>query len=182
MNTIDYIQLSKTVSHALRHEPQFYNLILDNEGWVLLSDLVSALSSKSLNVNESEIIKMIDLSEKKRHQVVGGRIRAFYGHSIEKKILKTPSEPPEILYHGTKQNSLDYIIEKGLLPMKRQYVHLSLDKRTSEIVGSRNNGKLVVLKVRAKEAFKNNINFYQEENGVWLSNPIPPTYIVKEWN
>lgn len=77
MNTIDYIQLSKTVSHALRHEPQFYNLILDNEGWVLLSDLVSALSSKNLNVNESEIIKMIDLSEKKRHQVVGGRIRAF---------------------------------------------------------------------------------------------------------
>ena len=62
--------------------------------------------------------------------------------------------------------------------MDRQYVHLSLDERTAEIVGSRRNGKLVVLKVKAKEAFFNHIQFYKEENGVWLSDPIPSKYIV----
>ncbi|MES1221434.1 MAG: RNA 2'-phosphotransferase [Bacteroidota bacterium] len=83
-----------------------------------------------------------------------------------------------ILYHGTIQSSLNGIIEKGLLSMDRQYVHLSLDKRTAKIVGSRRNGKLVVLKVKAKEAFLNHIQFYKEENGVWLSDPIPSKYIV----
>jgi len=28
------IRLSKTISHALRHKPEEYGLILDAEGWV----------------------------------------------------------------------------------------------------------------------------------------------------
>jgi putative RNA 2'-phosphotransferase len=96
--------------------------------------------------------------------------------------LKHQIEPPEFLYHGTTQSSLNSILEKGLLPMERQYVHLSFDERTAEIVGSRRNGELVILKVKAKEAFINHIKFYQEENGVWLSDLIPSKYIVNEWN
>lgn len=178
MNSIDFIQLSKTVSHALRHEPQSYNLNLDNHGWVLLSDLVIGLNSKGILVDEIDIIKMVELSEKKRHQIINGKIRAYYGHSVENRILKHPIEPPEFLYHGTTQSNLNSILEKGLLPMERQYVHLSFDDRTAEIVGSRRNGELLILKVKAKEAFINHIKFYQEENGIWLSDPIPPKYIV----
>lgn len=63
--------------------------------------------------------------------------------------------------------------------MKRQYVHLSIDRNTAEIVGSRRTGDLVILTIKAKEAFFNNIQFYKEENGIWLSEPIPSKYIVK---
>ena len=177
MNSIDFIQLSKIVSHALRHEPQSYNLNLDNQGWVLLSDLVIALKIKGIQVDESNIIEMVELSEKKRHQILNGKIRAYYGHSLENKILKCPAEPPEFLYHGTTQGSLNSIVEKGLLPMERQYVHLSVDEKTAGIVGSRRKGKLVILKVKAKDAFLNNIQFYKEENGIWLSDSIPSKYI-----
>lgn len=176
---MDFIQLSKTVSHALRHEPQSYNLNLDNQGWVLLSDLVIALNSKGIKVDEFDINKMVELSEKKRHQILNGKIRAYYGHSVKDKILKYPVEPPEFLYHGTVQNSLTDILEKGLLPMERQYVHLSIDRSTAEMVGSRRKGDLVILTIRAKEAFLNNIRFYKEENGIWLSDPIPSKYIVE---
>ncbi len=179
MNSIDFIQLSKTVSHALRHEPQSYNLNLDNQGWVLLSDLVIALNSKGIQVDEFDINKMVELSEKKRHQILNGKIRAYYGHSVKDKILKYPVEPPEFLYHGTVQNSLTDILEKGLLPMERQYVHLSIDRSTAEMVGRRRKGDLVILTIRAKEAFLNNIRFYKEENGIWLSDPIPSKYIVE---
>jgi putative RNA 2'-phosphotransferase len=179
VDSIDFIRLSKTVSHALRHEPQSYNLNLDNQGWVLLSDLVIALNSKGIQVNEFDINEMVKLSEKKRHQILNGKIRAYYGHSVENKILKYPVEPPEFLYHGTTQNNLIDILKKGLLPMKRQYVHLSIDRNTAEIVGSRRTGDLVILTIKAKEAFFNNIQFYKEENGIWLSEPIPSKYIVK---
>jgi putative RNA 2'-phosphotransferase len=137
MNSIDFIHLSKTVSHALRHEPHSYNLNLDNQGWVLVSNLVNALNSKGIHVDEDSIIKMVELSEKKRHQILNGKIRAYYGHSLENKILKYPVEPPEFLYHGTVQNSLINILKKGLLPLNRQYVHLSIDRSTAGIVGSR---------------------------------------------
>ncbi|KIE18330.1 hypothetical protein DS62_11770, partial [Smithella sp. SC_K08D17] len=97
----------------------------------------------------------------------------------ENKILKYAVEPPEFLYHGTVQNSLINILKKGLLPMGRQYVHLSIDRSTAEMVGSRRKGDLVVLTIRAKEAFLNNIQFYKEENGIWLSDQIPSKYIVE---
>lgn len=178
MNSIDFIQLSKAVSHALRHEPHSYNLNLDNHGWVLLSDLVLALNFNGMQVNESNIIKMVELSKKKRHQIFNGKIRAYYGHSIEKKILKYPIEPVDLLYHGTNQISLNSVLKNGLHPMGRQYVHLSVDKKTAAIVGSRKKGELVILTIRAKEAFLNNIQFYKEENGIWLSDPIPSKYII----
>ena len=62
--------------------------------------------------------------------------------------------------------------------MERQYVHLSVDKNTAAIVGSRRKGELVVLKVKAKEAYLSSIQFYKEENGIWLSDPIPSKYIT----
>ncbi|MBK7988191.1 MAG: RNA 2'-phosphotransferase [Ignavibacteria bacterium] len=179
---MNIIQLSKIVSHALRHEPQSYNLNLDNQGWVLISDLVIALNSKGIQVDEFGINKMVELSEKKRHQILNGKIKAYYGHSVENKISKYPAEPPEFLYHGTVKNSLKNILEKGLLPIERQYVHLSIDRITAEIVGRRRKGDLVILTIKAKEAFLNNVQFYKEENDIWLSDLIPSKYIVESWN
>lgn len=63
--------------------------------------------------------------------------------------------------------------------MGRQYVHLSIDKNTATTVGSRRKGELVVLTVKAKEAFLGKIQFYKEENGIWLSDSIPSKYISK---
>lgn len=56
------------MSHALRHEPQSYNLNLDKQGWVLLYDLVIALNSKGIQVDKNDICKMVELSEKRRYQ------------------------------------------------------------------------------------------------------------------
>ena len=47
------------------------------------------------------------------------------------------------------------------------------------MVGRRRKGNLVILTIRAKEAFLNNTQFYKEENGIWLSNPIPSKYIIE---
>jgi RNA:NAD 2'-phosphotransferase (TPT1/KptA family) len=40
----------------------------------------------------------------------------------------------------------------------------------------------VYLCQQAKEAFFNHIQFYKEENAVWLSDPIPSKYIVNLWS
>jgi putative RNA 2'-phosphotransferase len=171
--SMDLVKLSKVVSHALRHEPQVYGLQLDGEGWVLLSDLASALK-----VSEADIIKMLEQSAKKRFQIQDGRIRAFYGHSTEEKISKVMSFPPEYLYHGTTKENLSQIAEGGLLPMSRQYVHLSIDEATATIVGNRKRGELVIIKIQAAQAYKDGVPFYQEENGIWLADHVPAKYFL----
>jgi RNA:NAD 2'-phosphotransferase (TPT1/KptA family) len=97
-------ELSKTVSHALRHEPSAYGLVLDGEGWVSVQDLVAALKRKHpawQNLDEHQLQQMVERSQKQRHEIIGGRIRALYGHSTAERLAKQAGVPPEILYHGT---------------------------------------------------------------------------------
>lgn len=176
--SIDLIQLSKTVSHALRHEPQSYNIKLDSEGWVSLFDLVHALRNKGLNIGQNDIVQMVEKSEKKRHQILDGKIRAYYGHSISEKIIKQPQSPPDILYHGTIVNNISNIMNYGLLPMERQYVHLSTDEETAKLVATRRKGEITILRIKAQEAYKSGIPFYEEKNNIWLSEPIPSKHII----
>src|SRR5688572_15911877 len=99
--TIDRIKLSKTMSHALRHEPWLYELELDDEGWTPVRVLLEALHEsrpewESLAV--SDIADVLANQDKKRFEMQGDQIRALYGHSIPSRIKKTPAAPPEILY------------------------------------------------------------------------------------
>src|SRR5262245_10018346 len=93
----DLSKLSKQISYILRHAPWEYELELDDEGWVAVDQLLNALNSdpSSTEINRSIIEQMIRASSKQRHELVGDRIRALYGHSIPGKLKRTRSNPPE---------------------------------------------------------------------------------------
>lgn len=97
------VELSKEISYALRHAPWEYELEMDEEGWVTVEQLLDALHNdkKWRNISESDIILMIQKSERKRYETSNGKIRACYGHSFSMKIRKEEKMPPEVLYHGT---------------------------------------------------------------------------------
>ena len=62
---LDLTKLSRTVSHALRHEPWLYGLELDSYGWVRLIDLVVCLrrhKNEWRKLAENDIIEMISKS------------------------------------------------------------------------------------------------------------------------
>jgi hypothetical protein len=44
--SVSDVDLSRAVSHALRHAPWLYELELDDEGWTPLAELVTALSER----------------------------------------------------------------------------------------------------------------------------------------
>ena len=171
--------LSREISYALRHAPWEYELEMDEEGWVPVEQLLDALhrAEKWSNISEKDLKDMIERSEKKRHELADGKIRAFYGHSIPQKTLKVEKTPPNVLYHGTARRFLDSINEKGLLPRSRQYVHLSQDIETAENVGKRHDDKPIVLVIDAKRAWDDGIKFYIGNEKVWLADAIPSKYI-----
>ncbi|MDO5539027.1 MAG: RNA 2'-phosphotransferase [Eubacteriales bacterium] len=174
-------ELSKEISYALRHAPWEYELEMDEEGWVPVEQLLDALhkDEKWKKVTESDLMKMIEKSEKKRHEILNGKIKAYYGHSIPMRIIKVQKIPPKVLYHGTAGRFLDSIKENGLLPKGRQYVHLSQDVETAYSVGMRHDRKPCILKIDADQAWKDGIIFYYGNEKVWLADEIPSKYIVK---
>lgn len=178
---MDDIKLSEEISYALRHAPWEYELEMDEEGWVPVGQLLDSLqrSEKWKNVSEEDLSRVIEKSEKKRHEMKDGKIRAFYGHTIPMKILKEEKMPPDILFHGTARRFLESIREKGLLPQGRQYVHLSQDMETAEIVGKRRDDKPSILVIEAKKAWDSGVKFYIGNEKVWLAERIPFSYVAE---
>ena len=169
---MDYISLSKEISYALRHAPWEYELEMDEEGFVPLEQLLSALE-----ISKDDVLKVMEISEKKRLELYDDKIRALYGHSIPMHIKKIEGNPPYILYHGTAKRFIKSIKETGLLPMKRQYVHLSVDEETATAVGKRRDNSPVLLKIDTKQAIADGIKFYIGNDKVWLCDKLPAKYI-----
>lgn len=97
------IDISKTISYALRHKPEEFSLKLDKEGWVDFDVFCKALAEHkpAIYIDKEIIEKIIAESEKKRFELVDGKIRATYGHSVASKIEFKESAPPDNLFHGT---------------------------------------------------------------------------------
>ena len=176
-NNLNLKSLSKTVSYFLRHNPWEIELEPDPSGWVPLDHLLSGLKRNFPNVTIKDIKTVIDTSDKVRFEIKGSKIRATYGHSLPKKIIKEATKPPGILYHGTATSLIDIIMDEGLKPMNRQYVHLSKDIKTAKVVGSRKGEKVVVIMIDAATAVIDGIKFYEELNGIWLADNIPAAYL-----
>jgi|SRR5947208_1105995 len=175
-------KLSRTVSHALRHEPWLYGLKLDIHGWVHLTDLLISLrllKNEWRHLRENDIIQMISESDKNRFELRNGRIRALYGHSLPGQVFKMPVEPPSILFHGTSSKLIKQIKAEGLRPMRRQYVHLSTDQQTALQVAKckHKEGMPVIITAFAIKAYRNGIKFYQGNENTWLTHYLEPDYL-----
>ncbi len=178
---IDLTSLSRTVSHALRHAPWLYELELDDEGWTPVEAVLSALRSERpewRRLSADDLARMIAVSAKRRHEIREDRIRALYGHSLADRLKKTPATPPEVLFHGTSPEVWPRIQSSGLLPMQRQYVHLSTDVATALEVGRRKSRTPVLLRVLARQAAAEDVRFYEGNETVWLADSVPAEYLV----
>ena len=179
---MNYQKLSKEISYALRHAPWEYELELDSEGFVPTSQLLEAINENGKHGREitmSDIEYIIANSDKTRFEIQGDRVRALYGHTIPMHISKEPIEPPAILYHGTTHKAAQIILKDGLKPMKRQYVHLSVDTDTAVQVGKRRDSEPVILKIDAAKAHSDGVVFYKGNDKVILADFVAPKYIFR---
>lgn len=169
------------MSHALRHEPWAYELELDADGWVGVDQLVAAIRQSGpewSGVDRVALERMVASSAKSRHELVGDRIRALYGHSLPGLIRMVAAVPPAWLFHGTSPDAWYRIREAGLVPMGRQYVHLSVDVDTARAVGLRKSANPRVLLVDSRKAHEAGTIFYEGNTRVWLADLVPAEFVA----
>lgn len=170
---------SRQLSFYLRHStsPLYIDL---NGGWAEVSTMISVLAKKNPGFNAEVLSEIVAEDEKGRYSYdsTGSKIRANQGHSIPGVIIEMASPtPPDTLFHGTATRFLDSIMEQGLLPMSRQYVHISGDPVTAAVVGKRH-GTPVVLEIDAKRFVSDGHRLMRSANGVWQADYVPSEYLT----
>lgn len=161
----------------LRHKEGYIDL---NGGWAEVSKVIHDIQKYDCTFTLDDLDEIVSTDEKCRYayDTTGKRIRANQGHSIKGVVIEMESpEPPEILYHGTAEKSIPSIMEYGLYPMTRQFVHISPDVDTAYRVGRRH-GKPVVLTIRAQDFVKDGFELKRSANGVWQARTVPPEYLA----
>ncbi len=170
--------LSKFLSLVLRHSPERIGLTLEHGGWASVPELIRLANTAGQPLTETLLHQVVAENDKQRFALTpdGAWIRANQGHSIHVDLGLDPVEPPEQLYHGTALRNLDAIRRDGLLPGRRQHVHLSPDERTAVEVGRRH-GAPVALRIEAASMYEAGAEFFLSTNGVWLAQYVPARFI-----
>jgi putative RNA 2'-phosphotransferase len=166
-----------TLAYALRHNPAQFNLDLDAEGWSSVEQLVNEFRFVRYDwalLDWPRIERTIRGSD--RFEVRGGMIRAVYGHSVRLENPPGVAIPPDVLFHGTDADNVAAILTTGLLPMNRQFVHLSSDRDwVNGFVASKK--EWAVFHVNAKVALAHGVTFRKANHHVWLADHVTPQYL-----
>lgn len=180
-------ELSKFISLILRHKPEVIGITLDEHGWADVDELIEGINKFSrfgmdidgfYVIDFSVIEEIVNTDNKQRYSFNEDKtlIRANQGHSIPVDVELEVKQPPLNLYHGTGRKYRLSILEKGLIPKSRSYVHLSADIDTAIKVGKRH-GAPVLYRIKTAAMIKDGYVFYQSKNGVWLTKEVPVKYL-----
>lgn len=171
-------KLSIFLSLVLRHKPDAAGIFLDEHGWANVEDLINGIKNTGRNINMPILEDIVETDSKQRYSFNEDKtlIRANQGHSVPVDVNLEKMKPPKFLYHGTADRFLNSIMEEGLKPMNRLYVHLSTDIETAIRVGKRH-GNPVVLKIHSNQMYEEGCIFYLSKNGVWLTKSVDIKYL-----
>ncbi len=181
MTRKEIVRTSRFIALVLRHRPQAAGIELDEHGWADVRELIDGVNACGRHrLDMATLEEIVRTDEKGRYSFdeTHSHIRANQGHSIPVDVGLTEATPPDVLFHGTAERFCTSIEREGLLPMSRLHVHLSQDVPTAVKVGSRH-GRPVVWRVDARRMYEDGRRFYLSQNGVWLTERVPPEYLSR---
>jgi len=169
-------RISRFLSFLLRHQPREYPLSFDRRGFVSWDDLVYMAQERFPDVAEEEIRRVVEEPDKQRFELKEGKVRATYGHSFPVDLGPEAAEPPAELYIGTARDLAQSILQGGLKPRDRRYIHLSASLEEARAVGERRDPAPAIIVVDAATAHTEGIRFYQS-GPLFLVESVPAKYL-----
>lgn len=166
MKIVNNSYRSRVLAYILRHDNKSP---IKQGGWLSVDYLISVKE-----FSYEEIVNIVLNDEKMRFELNEDHtlIRALYGHSVPVDLGLKCKVPPEQLYHGTSADVSAKILELGLLPMSRNFVHLCDDEHLAIEVGRRHGDPLLVY-INAAEMVAAGYHFYNPVGHTWLVSKVP---------
>ncbi|MDF1799646.1 MAG: RNA 2'-phosphotransferase [Planctomycetota bacterium] len=170
-------RVTRLLAYMLRHQPGDFDLELDNFGYAEIDDVLRALAERTgEDFDEDDLAQAIESGDRPRYEIVDGKIRALYGHSIEIDPGET-AEPPEDLFVALPARDRERMERYGLRGGRRRFLHLALTLDEARESGRRAAIEYVVIKVSAVDAWEQGVDFYDRKS-IWLA-PELPTYSLE---
>ena len=175
-------RISRFMSWLLRHGLDERKIHYDNEGYILLDDLMKQPEMKNLSFGTIQFI--VNDNKKKRFTLKTDNtddniyyIRANQGHSKgigenidDDSALTKIIVPLPTCVHGTNKQAWEIIKVAGLSPMGRKHIHLAsgLINDSNVISGMRHSADVIIY-IDMDSAMKRGKTFYLSSNGVILT-------------
>jgi putative RNA 2'-phosphotransferase len=169
-------RISRFLTYLLRHQPKEYPLVFDHRGFVEWRDVLELVQERFHDVTERQIESVVSGSEKKRFELVNGKVRATYGHSFPVDLGGESAEPPPSLYFGAARDLAQSMLRNGLKPRDRQYIHLSVTAEEAESVARRHDPAPAIIVVDVRAAQAEGVRFY-ESGPLYLTEDVPAKFL-----
>jgi putative RNA 2'-phosphotransferase len=150
---------------------------MDEAGWVNLDDLL-----RIARMSKTDLDRVMNTDPKHRLQLVGERIRACQGHSLDTGVTREGLERSwsgyhgaGSIWHGTQLSAVPQIARQGLVPGARTHVHCA--DTPDSTVGKRSAAH-VLLEVSPAKLRAAGQDIFESPNGVVLVRHIPRGAII----
>ncbi len=169
-------RITRSLAYMLRHQPGEFDLELDAHGYGDAERIVQALNERlGEPVTLGDLETAIRSGDRPRYEIVGSRVRALYGHSIDVEPGE-PTRPPELLFVGISARDADRAMQYGLRGGRRRFLHLALSSDDAKESGRRTGRDYVVITVYALDAWEEGNNFY-DRKALFLAGQIPTEFL-----
>ncbi|HDD35371.1 MAG TPA: hypothetical protein ENF30_01085 [Candidatus Desulfofervidus auxilii] len=168
-------KISKLMKYILVYRPDEFGLIVDEEGFVLLKDLLKAINEEKdySFVRLSHIMDIVNFFERDVFEIKDKKIRAIQRHFE----LLPVNNTPKILYTPVRPKAYSHVLKQGLIPAKYAFLPLTTDKELALRIGKRRDKEPIIIEIHAHKAIKDNINFYCLNKLLYLVKEMPSQYI-----
>jgi putative RNA 2'-phosphotransferase len=174
--------LGRIMAGVLRHFPEKLGVMIDGHGWVDISEFVEAVGGARSGFHwlRDHHIEAIALTDPKgRYQIDGGMIRATYGHTIDIRLDDLPLAEIDEFFYPVTEEEIDIILEGGLNPIDRKYVHLSGSIEKAIEAGKVRTEEPLILRIDGKKARENGVQIYHAGKDVYITERIDAQYLSK---
>lgn len=172
-------KLGRLLSGILRHFPDKFGLKMDENGWVNLDSLIRALKKKFKWVDKWVLKVIVSSDPKERYEIREDKIRARYGHSIDVKLNDMPEAEEDVLFYATSEEEAQRLIEVGIKPVNRTFVHLATSAEKSLEAARVRSNNPILFEIDAKSAKKDGIKIIKANRFIALAKEIPPKYVKR---
>lgn len=174
--------LGKTTAGILRHFPDKYGLDMDERGWVSLEHYVKSLRNRQKRfhwLRKYHMLALVATDPKGRYQEEDGYIRATYAHSVDVDLDLPTENIPDTLYVPTTEKEAELLLECGIKPSDRSYVHLSGTYESTLEAGAVRSEQPVILKVDAAQAIDEGETIMEAGKEVYIAKEVPEDYLSR---